>query len=123
MKLDTQYFKQKLGEEKQLLEKELASLGHKNPDVPGDWEATPEKHNIDQEADKNLKADRYEELEERSGISAELENRLVNVNIALKKIEGATYGACEIGNKPIEEDRLKANPAARTCKEHLNEKV
>ena len=85
MELDTQYFKQKLKEEKQLLEEELANLGHKNPDVPGDWEATPEKHNIDQEADKNLKADRIEEFEERSGIAAELENRLANVNIALKK--------------------------------------
>ncbi|MAG12523.1 hypothetical protein CL630_01795 [bacterium] len=123
MELDTQYFKQKLKEEKQLLEEELANLGHKNPDVPGDWEATPEKHNIDQEADKNLKADRIEEFEERSGIAAELENRLANVNIALKKIEDEKYGTCEIDSKPIEEDRLKANPAARTCKEHINEKI
>jgi len=121
MKLDIQYFKQKLEGEKQLLERELSSLGHKNPDIAGDWEATPEKRSVDQEADKNVKADRYEEFEERSGIAAELENRLVNVNLALKKIEDGKYGTCGVDDKPIEEDRLKANPAARTCKEHIND--
>ena len=60
-------------------------------------------------------------MEERSGIGAELEERLLDVNRALKKIDKGAYGACEISGEQIEEDRLRANPAARTCKKHLNE--
>lgn len=119
MTLDTTYFKHKLEEEKKLLESELSSLGQKNPDVKGDWEATPEKDVSTQDADENVRADRIEDYEERSGIEATLEDRLVDVNRALKKIEDGTYGTCEMGGENIEEDRLRANPAARTCKKHM----
>lgn len=119
MALDTTSFKQKLEDERRLLEEELSSLGRKNPDVKGDWEAVPDSGDVD--ADENVKADRYEEMGERSGIGTELEERLLNVNRALKKIEDGTYGTCEISGEPIEEDRLRANPAARTCKKHLND--
>jgi len=36
----------------------------------------------------------------------------------LKKIEDGTYGICEVGGEEIPEDRLDANPSARTCIEH-----
>lgn len=121
MALDTTHFKQKLEEEKKTLEQELASLGRKNPSVEGDWDATPETGTDNQDADDNVKADRYEDLEERSGIGAELEERLLNINRALKKITDGAYGVCEISGEHIEEDRLRANPAARTCKKHLND--
>lgn len=123
MTLDIKYLKQKLEQEKKLLEEELKTLGRKNPDVPGDWEATPEKESTEQDSDRNTQADHYEELEGRSGVQAELENRLVDVSRALKKIEEEKYGICEISGEQIEEDRLNASPAARTCKKHLNEKV
>ncbi len=110
--------KTKLEEEKQLLVKELGTLGAKNPDLPGDWEATPEPNGA-QDPDRNVQADRYEEFEERSGIEAELENRLTDVNRALQKVEQETYGVCEVSGERIEEDRLNANPAARTCKAHM----
>jgi RNA polymerase-binding transcription factor DksA len=35
-------------------------------------------------------------------------------------MENGTYGVCEKSGKPIELDRLMANPAARTCKEMMN---
>ena len=38
----------------------------------------------------------------------------------LKKIEAGTFGVCEISGEPIEEDRLDANPAARTNKANIN---
>ncbi len=123
MTLDTTYFKQKLEEEKKLLESELKTLGRKNPDVPGDWEATPETGETEQNPDRNVQADRYEDMEGRSGIEGELENRLVDVNRALQKITENTYGVCEISGEQIEEDRLRANPAASTCKKHLNERI
>ena len=30
-----------------------------------------------------------------------------------------TYGSCEISGEAIEVERLEANPAARTCKAHI----
>ncbi len=54
---------------------------------------------------------------------AVLENRWNEVRAALKKIEAGTYGICEISGEPIEEDRLEVNPAARTCKEHMDESL
>ena len=121
MALDINFFKQKLEEERKTLEEELSSLGRKNPDVKGDWEATPEKDASTQDPDENIKADRLEELAERSGIGAELEERLLDVNRALKKIKDGAYGVCEVSGEQIEEDRLRANPAARTCKKHIDE--
>jgi RNA polymerase-binding transcription factor DksA len=45
-----------------------------------------------------------------------LEKRLADVENALNKIDGGSYGICEVCGNKIEEDRLEANPAARTCK-------
>lgn len=113
-------FKQKLEEEVKLLKGELQSVGRVNPSNPNDWEATPGKLDI-LEADRNEAADRIESYEENTAILKELEVRYNNIKSALKKIEDGTYGNCEIGGKPIEEDRLEANPSARTCKAHLGE--
>ena len=49
------------------------------------------------------------------------ETQLIDVKSALERIEDGSYGVCEISWEQIEEDRLEANPAARTCKEHMNE--
>ena len=105
--------KQKLQKEKELLEAELGSLGH--VDSTGDWEATPETQTAP-EADENDLADRSEDFEERSSTLNVLESRLVDIKVALDKIEGGKYGMCEACGNQIEEDRLEANPAARTCK-------
>jgi DnaK suppressor protein len=111
--MNTHAYKTKLEAEKKLLEGELANLGRK--DEKGDWEATPETQTAP-EADENDMADRTEDYEERTATIAALEPRLKDINDALAKIEDGTYGICEVCGKPIEEDRLEANPAARTCK-------
>lgn len=117
--MDGKQLKQKLEEEKELLEKELGSVGKQNPLNRADWEAT-EEHNIET-ADLNVKADVEEDLEERHAITDTLEARLLNVNLALQKIEAGDYGLCETCAEKIEEDRMGANPAARTCKKHMND--
>jgi hypothetical protein len=38
----------------------------------------------------------------------------------IKKIDENKYGLCEVCGKEIENDRLEANPSAKTCKEHMN---
>lgn len=110
--------KERLGEEKKVLEEELEKIGRRNPANPEDWEAeAPEAEDV--EADSNEAADRIEEYEERTGVLKELETRYNNVQLALEKINKGAYGLCEVDNSPIEEERLLANPAARTCTKHL----
>ena len=101
---------------------ELKTLGIHNPEVSEDWIATPEGVS-DGEADTNVSADRVESWDERRATLATLETRYNNVNRALSKIADRTYGVCEISGGPIEADRLDANPAARTCKAHMNDEA
>lgn len=117
--MDTQFFKNKLLEEQARLEKELATIGRINPDNPSDWEAVPTDPGA-READPNDKADSIEDYETNTSILKQLEIQLNDVKDALVKIEEGTYGVCEVSGHPIEEGRLKANPAARTCMEHMN---
>ena len=118
MTIDTTELKQKLQEEKVLLESELASVGRINPDNPEDWEATSEDLNITQ-ADENERADEITDFEDRSSIEYTLEERYNRVKDALKRIEEGSYGICAVCNKEIETDRLLANSAATTCKAHM----
>jgi len=122
MKLDTNKFKKELENELQKLEEELSSIGRRKPGNPADWEATQGETNIDT-ADRNEVADTIEQYEEHSGILKELEIRYNNVKLALTKIEEGKFGICEISGEEIELDRLEANPAARTCKAHIDEEV
>jgi len=122
METEIIYFKNKLLEEKVLLEKELSSVGRVNSNNPNDWEGKQDELNI-QEADRNESADRIEDYETNSAIEVELENRLLEINDALKRIENNSYGVCEIGGEKIEKDRLEANPAAKTCKTHIGTRL
>lgn len=99
---------------------ELQGLGIHNPENAEDWIATPTDTETG-EADENVAADRAEDLEERSAILADLETRYNAINHALTKIEEGTYGICEVSGEQIELERLEANPAARTCKAHMEE--
>lgn len=112
-------FKTRLLEEKEQLESELKTVGHKNPDNPNDWEADPGDM-TSREYDLNDQADKIEEFENRTAILKQLETQLVEVDNALEKIEKGEYGKCEIGGEEISKERLEANPSARTCVEHMN---
>ena len=117
--IDIDYFKEKLEEELALVEKELNEVGRKNPDNKADWETEPADFDADR-ADDSEKADSIEEFEENTAVLKELEIRYNDVKDALAKIEKGAFGTCEISGEIIEEDRLIANPAARTCKKHMN---
>ena len=116
--MNIDHYKNKLEEELRLVERELNEVGRKNPDNPKDWEAEPADFSTDK-ADDSEGADRIEEYEGNTAIVKELETRYNDIKDALKKIENGTYGLCEVCHNPIEEDRLTANQAARTCKNHM----
>lgn len=116
--IDTQQYKQKLEEEKELLEKELSRKGHKINDT--DWVADEEKAD-DSEFDPTVQANRVEDYGERVATLTEIEIRLDQVVKALERIENGTYGNCMVSGKPIEKERLDANPAAETCIEHMEQ--
>jgi len=118
MTRDTE-LKKKLLEEKMSLEKELANVGRKNPDSPSNWEAIPPERDVSQ-ADENTVADGITDYEESNAIVNTLEARLRDVRSGLDKMEKGVFGLCQVCKKKIEADRLEANPAARTCKEHMN---
>ncbi len=115
--MDKKIIKEKLEEEKNILLEQLKDMGTLNPET-GEWEATPEEQLIPA-TDPNDMADRFEDFEAKSALIKTLEPRLKDVLNALKHINKETFGRCLICKDPIEEDRLEANGAARTCKKHL----
>lgn len=119
--MDTNHFKEKLEAELKTVEAELKTVGVQNPKNPSDWEAKDtETESAETTADPNEHADKLEEYEEHQAINDELEVRYNDIKRALGKIADGTYGTCEVSGEPIEEDRLEANPAARTCKLHMS---
>ncbi len=119
MTKDTKHYEEILLAEKENLEKELSTVGRKNPDNPADWEATEPLTDIDR-ADEDEVAEDISEYENNTAILKQLETRLNEVSIALSQIEKGTYGTCKICGEEIEKERLNANPAAQTCKLHMN---
>jgi RNA polymerase-binding transcription factor DksA len=115
---DTKKFEDLLKTEKDRLEEELGTVGRKNPDRPNDWEAIEGDVSVDTAEDAEV-AEGIEQYENNSAVLGELEARLIEVKSALEKIENNSFGVCEVCGKEIEEDRLLANPAAKTCKEHM----
>lgn len=101
-----------------MVEKELNDIGRRNPDNKADWEAEPANLDTDN-ADESEKADNIEEFEENTAVLKELEIRYNDVKDALAKMKNDKYGFCEVSAEPIEEERLIANPAARTCEKHM----
>ena len=55
---------------------------------------------------------------ERSQVAAlalQVRGHLAEVEAAIQRLEGGTYGVCERCGQPIARARLEARPAARTC--------
>jgi len=121
MTLDINYFKGELLKEKTRLESELGTIARHGTKEGDSWEAVNTDLDDSIDADANEVADKLEEYETNHAIATDLKIELDNVLGALSKIEAGNYGICEVSGHEIEEDRLRANPAAKTCKEHMNE--
>lgn len=115
--LNKKKIKEQLEKERDILVAEMQDMGKFNPEN-GEWDATPQE--VDgPESDHNDMADRFEDYEAKSSMIKSLEARLQNILRALQEINRVSFGKCGVCNKNIESARMKANPAARTCKKHL----
>ncbi len=118
--MDIKFLKEKLEIEKAELEKELGNLGVKDPET-GEWKVLGDPITEEDLMDKNDMGDRDEDFSEKADILNELDIRYKEIMKALEKIErnDDSFGKCEVSGEMIEEDRLRANPAATTCKKHM----
>ncbi|MEK7643156.1 MAG: TraR/DksA C4-type zinc finger protein [Patescibacteria group bacterium] len=103
--------------EKTELERSLKATGMSDPAHQEETDTVRPNMNLDP-ADKMDVADELEEYETDVTINATLDSQYENVLAALERIKEGTYGTCEVGGEMMNEERLRANPAARTCVEH-----
>lgn len=103
----TAHFKDKLLEEKNRLEGELALLGNKV------GEGNYQTRLGDMGDDEDEAASEVEEYVDNLSVEANLEEQLGEVLAALDRIEAGTYGICEESGKEIALERLEAYPSAR----------
>ncbi|PIR88780.1 MAG: hypothetical protein COU09_00355 [Candidatus Harrisonbacteria bacterium CG10_big_fil_rev_8_21_14_0_10_44_23] len=106
-------YKQKLEAERVRIEAEMDEL-----DKPVDM-----SDNLGNREDEET--DEAEEFSTNQGIAQPLKMEHEEVVAALHKIDIGGYGKCEKTGKDIEDEVLEVNPAARYCKEvveELNEK-
>lgn len=117
--------RKKLEAEKILLEKDLLTFADKDKKVPYDYDTRFPEMDVTtrpSSADENAsEIDNYDNL---LAIEHALELRLQEVGKALEKIKNndSGYGKCENCQKDIKIERLKANPAAKTCLNCPNKK-
>ncbi|EKD33398.1 MAG: hypothetical protein ACD_76C00039G0004 [uncultured bacterium] len=104
--------KQKLQEEAEKLKKELMRFskpaqGATETDFQSDFP------NLGDKDDEN--ASEVASFSDRLSLENELEKSLQDVESALKRIEGGTYGVCKYCGSEIDLARLQARPAASSC--------
>lgn len=116
--IDTAKYKALLEEELQILIKELQTVAKIDTDT-NLWSAKEPEH-PETQADDNVIADNQDDYAINRGIVDQLVIRFNNINSALARIEGGTYGTCSKGGEEIKIERLDANPAADTCTVHMN---
>lgn len=117
VQMNTDVYKTLLETERDELNNELGAMAVKDP-ATGEYTALP--NSDEAEADESDIATRDEGFEEDSALTDTFAVQLKDIEDALLKIQNGTYGSCETCSSPIEEERLMANPSARTCIAHMN---
>jgi len=120
---DLDRYRNRLLKEEVQLKQELSQLGVQNLSHPLGWE--PRSRETEPEPDENDMAAAIEAYSERVAILSELSARYRFVYDALERFSRGTYGVCFVLEKngmshTIEKERLDADPAAHTCKQHVS---
>ena len=111
--IDTSEFRKLLEEERARL---LRSSRRLEAEVAEDLDGEVGAHGVDNHLG-DMASETYDrELEE--GLDEGVRETLHQIESALQRIDDGTYGVCEIDDKPIPEDRLRAIPWTTRCIEH-----
>ena len=100
--------------QKQDLETSLHQIARFDDDS-GSWVALQPEYDSGTTEDSGDSGSESEQLQNNQAQVADLEKTLNEVDYALGKFADSTYGKCETTGDWMEEDRLVAYPAARTC--------
>jgi RNA polymerase-binding transcription factor DksA len=101
-------FQALLLEEKARLEREMESFHSDTGKPEGEGRKRTELGAADASASLS-------EREREMGYHDQLEGTLKEVDHALRRVDGGTYGLCELCAKPVNEARLEALPFAKLC--------
>jgi DnaK suppressor protein len=115
---DINTFKARLESEQSSLQEQLQTIARPSSENPDEWEAI--QVDVEHESDPNDQASELDQYQENRAIVGVLNVRNKEVLGALTRIEDGSYGTCEVGGEAIEEERLEADPAARTCLAHIS---
>lgn len=97
-------YKTKLLEEKESIKEQLG-------EIKEDLDFGDDVDSFDEETDESEAFSNY------VGIKRSLDNRMEDVEEALKRMEKGTYGICKKCGAEISEEVLEANPASDLCKD------
>lgn len=102
---------------RKLLEDERARLLHSSSRLEADTsDDLGDERGVDNHLGDQASETYDRELEE--GLDEGVRDTIRRIDDALKRIDEGTYGRCEIDDKPIPEDRLRAIPWTTRCIEH-----
>lgn len=118
--MDKKFLKElekKLKEKEELIKKELRSFAKEDKKMRGNWSTKFPCFNGESGGGVLEKAsDEVEEYATRLSIEYALEEKLLQIKKALRKIKKGNYGICEKCKKKISLKRLKILPEASLCK-------
>lgn len=111
----------RLEDEKERLENVRSTIDLRDLSEESETESLSELSSNDQHA-ADLGTETFNRERDLS-ILESIENELIDIDHALKRIDEGTYGQCEACNQQISQERLAVLPAARFClnDQHLAE--
>jgi RNA polymerase-binding transcription factor DksA len=105
--------KKLLVEERERLERVREGIVDELGDPAEERTALAETSGADQHP-ADVGTERFEREKDLS-IIAGIDAELVDVQLALKRLESGAYGKCDLCGRPIGEPRLRVRPATRFC--------
>src|SRR5436305_14223176 len=117
--MDSDEARRRLEEERARLEGVRETFADEHLSDESESDSVSELSSIDQHQ-ADLGTETFEREKDIS-ILEQVDAELADVEHALQRLDDGTYGTCELDGKPIPEERLEAQPAARFCVEHQAE--
>lgn len=111
--IDEEEIRALLEDERTRLQQIRRSLAGDSPDGLPEEQAFTELSLADQHL-ADVATETFERERDLS-ILEHIDAQLADVDRAVDRLRAGTYGACEACGRPIDEDRLRARPAARYC--------